>query len=94
MRLDERCKAIRLLLTDVDGVMTDGGLAFTNECACQFTPVRNTLEGDRRSEDGLAFRHLRWIHDHRLRKTAMDGLDARIKHGELFAGGVVVRVFT
>lgn len=31
MKLAERCAAIRLLLTDVDGVMTDGGVTLDNQ---------------------------------------------------------------
>ncbi|HEX6963557.1 MAG TPA: HAD hydrolase family protein [Lacipirellula sp.] len=31
MKLAERCSAIRLLLTDVDGVMTDGGVILDNQ---------------------------------------------------------------
>ncbi|MCA9245704.1 MAG: HAD hydrolase family protein [Planctomycetales bacterium] len=31
MKLNQRCEAIRLLLSDVDGVMTNGGLIFNNE---------------------------------------------------------------
>lgn len=31
MRLDQRCTPIRLILSDVDGVMTDGGLVFDNQ---------------------------------------------------------------
>jgi 3-deoxy-D-manno-octulosonate 8-phosphate phosphatase (KDO 8-P phosphatase) len=31
MKLAERCAAIRLLLTDVDGVMTDGGVLLDNQ---------------------------------------------------------------
>jgi YrbI family 3-deoxy-D-manno-octulosonate 8-phosphate phosphatase len=31
MKLADRCAAIRLLLTDVDGVLTDGGVWFDNE---------------------------------------------------------------
>ena len=31
MKLDTRCQAIELILTDVDGVLTDGGLIFDNQ---------------------------------------------------------------
>ncbi|MCC6492650.1 MAG: HAD hydrolase family protein [Pirellulales bacterium] len=31
MKLSERCAAIRLLLTDVDGVLTDGGVILDNQ---------------------------------------------------------------
>ena len=31
MKLAERCAAIRLLLTDVDGVLTDGGVMLDNQ---------------------------------------------------------------
>lgn len=31
MKLSHRCAAIRLLLTDVDGVLTDGGVIFDNQ---------------------------------------------------------------
>jgi YrbI family 3-deoxy-D-manno-octulosonate 8-phosphate phosphatase len=31
MTLDDRCRAIRLILSDVDGVLTDGGIVFDNE---------------------------------------------------------------
>jgi YrbI family 3-deoxy-D-manno-octulosonate 8-phosphate phosphatase len=31
MTLDDRCRAIRLILSDVDGVMTDGGIVFDNQ---------------------------------------------------------------
>ena len=31
MQLDERCQAIRLILSDVDGVLTDGGILFDNQ---------------------------------------------------------------
>ncbi len=31
MKLEERCQAIELILSDVDGVLTDGGLIFDNE---------------------------------------------------------------
>jgi 3-deoxy-D-manno-octulosonate 8-phosphate phosphatase (KDO 8-P phosphatase) len=31
MKLTERCAAIRLLLTDVDGVLTDGGVVLDNQ---------------------------------------------------------------
>ena len=31
MKLAERCAAIRLLLTDVDGVLTDGGVILDNQ---------------------------------------------------------------
>jgi 3-deoxy-D-manno-octulosonate 8-phosphate phosphatase (KDO 8-P phosphatase) len=31
MTLDERCRAIRLILCDVDGVLTDGGLILDNQ---------------------------------------------------------------
>lgn len=31
MNLEERCQPIRLLLSDVDGVMTDGGVVFDNQ---------------------------------------------------------------
>ena len=31
MTLDDRCQRIRLILTDVDGVLTDGGVVFNNE---------------------------------------------------------------
>jgi 3-deoxy-D-manno-octulosonate 8-phosphate phosphatase (KDO 8-P phosphatase) len=31
MTLDERCRAIRLILSDVDGVLTDGGIVFDNQ---------------------------------------------------------------
>ena len=31
MKLDARCKGIRLLLSDVDGVLTDGGVIFDNQ---------------------------------------------------------------
>ena len=31
MRLDDRCKPIEMILSDVDGVMTDGGLIFDNQ---------------------------------------------------------------
>ena len=29
--LDQRCQAIRLILSDVDGVLTDGGIVFDNQ---------------------------------------------------------------
>ncbi len=31
MKLEQRCQKIRLILSDVDGVMTDGGIAFDNQ---------------------------------------------------------------
>ena len=31
MKLAQRCAAIRLLLTDVDGVLTDGGVILDNQ---------------------------------------------------------------
>jgi 3-deoxy-D-manno-octulosonate 8-phosphate phosphatase (KDO 8-P phosphatase) len=31
MTLDDRCRAIRLILSDVDGVLTDGGIVFDNQ---------------------------------------------------------------
>jgi 3-deoxy-D-manno-octulosonate 8-phosphate phosphatase (KDO 8-P phosphatase) len=31
MTLDQRCQAIRLVLSDVDGVLTDGGIIFDNQ---------------------------------------------------------------
>lgn len=31
MKLDERCQKIELILSDVDGVLTDGGLLFDNQ---------------------------------------------------------------
>lgn len=31
MTLDERCRRVRLLLSDVDGVLTDGGIVFDNQ---------------------------------------------------------------
>ena len=31
LALDQRCQAIRLILSDVDGVLTDGGLMFDNQ---------------------------------------------------------------
>ena len=31
MPLDQRCRAIRLILSDVDGVLTDGGIVFDNQ---------------------------------------------------------------
>lgn len=31
MRLDERCRNIELILSDVDGVLTDGGVVFDNQ---------------------------------------------------------------
>lgn len=31
MRLDERCRQIELILSDVDGVLTDGGVMFDNQ---------------------------------------------------------------
>jgi YrbI family 3-deoxy-D-manno-octulosonate 8-phosphate phosphatase len=31
MKLEQRCEAIELILCDVDGVMTDGGLTFDNQ---------------------------------------------------------------
>ena len=31
MKLDARCKQIELILSDVDGVLTDGGVVFDNE---------------------------------------------------------------
>jgi 3-deoxy-D-manno-octulosonate 8-phosphate phosphatase (KDO 8-P phosphatase) len=31
MTLDQRCQAIRLILSDVDGVLTDGGIIFDNQ---------------------------------------------------------------
>ncbi len=31
MSLDERCRPIRLILSDVDGVLTDGGIVFDNQ---------------------------------------------------------------
>jgi YrbI family 3-deoxy-D-manno-octulosonate 8-phosphate phosphatase len=31
MKLEERCRAIELVLSDVDGVLTDGGLIFDNQ---------------------------------------------------------------
>ena len=31
MRLDDRCQSIELILSDVDGVLTDGGLIFDNQ---------------------------------------------------------------
>jgi 3-deoxy-D-manno-octulosonate 8-phosphate phosphatase (KDO 8-P phosphatase) len=31
MNLDDRCRAIRLILSDVDGVLTDGGIVFDNQ---------------------------------------------------------------
>ena len=31
MKMDDRCKNIQLILSDVDGVMTDGGIIFNNE---------------------------------------------------------------
>ena len=30
MKLSDRCQAIELILTDVDGVLTDGGVIFDN----------------------------------------------------------------
>lgn len=31
MKLDARCQKIQLVLSDVDGVMTDGGITFDNQ---------------------------------------------------------------
>ena len=31
MKLDARCQAVELILSDVDGVLTDGGLIFDNQ---------------------------------------------------------------
>ncbi len=31
MKLEERCRKIRLILSDVDGVLTDGGIIFDNQ---------------------------------------------------------------
>jgi len=31
MNLDQRCRAIRLILSDVDGVLTDGGIVYDNQ---------------------------------------------------------------
>ena len=31
MKLDARCQSIELILSDVDGVLTDGGLIFDNQ---------------------------------------------------------------
>ena len=31
MNLEERCQAIELILSDVDGVLTDGGIVFDNQ---------------------------------------------------------------
>ena len=31
MKLDARCQKIELILSDVDGVLTDGGVVFNNE---------------------------------------------------------------
>lgn len=31
MKLDERCKTIELILSDVDGVLTDGGIVYDNQ---------------------------------------------------------------
>ncbi len=31
MKLDQRCEAIELILSDVDGVLTDGGILFDNQ---------------------------------------------------------------
>ncbi len=31
MDLDQRCRSIRLILSDVDGVLTDGGIVFDNQ---------------------------------------------------------------
>lgn len=31
MRLEERCRSIELILSDVDGVLTDGGVLFDNQ---------------------------------------------------------------
>ena len=31
MTLDDRCRAIRLILSDVDGVLTDGGIVYDNQ---------------------------------------------------------------
>ena len=31
MTLDQRCQPIRLILSDVDGVLTDGGIVFDNQ---------------------------------------------------------------
>ena len=31
MTLDDRCRSIRLILSDVDGVLTDGGIVFDNQ---------------------------------------------------------------
>jgi YrbI family 3-deoxy-D-manno-octulosonate 8-phosphate phosphatase len=31
MNLDQRCRSIRLILSDVDGVLTDGGIVFDNQ---------------------------------------------------------------
>ncbi len=31
MTLDQRCRAIRLILSDVDGVLTDGGIVLDNQ---------------------------------------------------------------
>ena len=31
MTLDQRCRSIRLILSDVDGVLTDGGIVFDNQ---------------------------------------------------------------
>src|ERR1700760_1893074 len=31
MKLDERCEAIELILSDVDGVLTNGGILFDNQ---------------------------------------------------------------
>ena len=31
MSLDQRCRPIRLILSDVDGVLTDGGIVFDNQ---------------------------------------------------------------
>jgi YrbI family 3-deoxy-D-manno-octulosonate 8-phosphate phosphatase len=31
MKLEERCRRVRLILSDVDGVLTDGGIIFDNQ---------------------------------------------------------------
>ena len=31
MNLDQRCRTIQLILADVDGVLTDGGIVFNNQ---------------------------------------------------------------
>ena len=31
MPFDERCRAVQLILSDVDGVLTDGGIVFNNQ---------------------------------------------------------------